>query len=58
MWALAAASSTTLACSLHRQDLSECWIYVVVDKVIMSFDYDPDDVYRHEVGHCWGWKHE
>jgi hypothetical protein len=32
-----------------------CTIHIVDDKVIRAAGYEPDDVRRHEIGHCNGW---
>jgi hypothetical protein len=34
-----------------------CVIVMLPGKALMAFDLDPDDVYRHENGHCNGWIH-
>jgi hypothetical protein len=32
-----------------------CTIHIVGDKVIRAAGYEPDDIRRHEIGHCHGW---
>ena len=32
-----------------------CTIHIVNDKVIRAAGYEPDNVRRHEIGHCNGW---
>lgn len=34
-----------------------CLVYMLPDKALMMYGVDPDDVYRHEIGHCNGWTH-
>jgi hypothetical protein len=43
-----------LGCSQRRFD-NKCFVYLIPDGFYESVDYDPEDVYRHEVGHCNGW---
>jgi hypothetical protein len=35
-----------------------CTIHIVNDKVIRAAGYEPDNVRRHEIGHCNGWPAE
>jgi hypothetical protein len=32
-----------------------CTIHIVGDNVIRAAGYEPDDIRRHEIGHCNGW---
>jgi hypothetical protein len=34
-----------------------CLVYMLPDDQLMMYDLEPDDVYRHEIGHCNGWVH-
>ena len=35
----------------------ECEIFLLPDDLILAMGYDPDHIYRHEIGHCNGWVH-
>jgi hypothetical protein len=37
---------------------NSCDIFMLPDDLLMAMNLDPDDVYRHEIGHCNGWLHK
>jgi hypothetical protein len=36
---------------------NSCDVFMLPDDLLMAMGLDPDDVYRHEIGHCNGWIH-
>src|SRR5262245_19929492 len=50
-------NGVTLGCTYATADQSRCRIILIEDSTLLNFGKDPDDVYRHEIGHCNGWKH-
>jgi hypothetical protein len=42
-----------LACSYKAG--TTCKIIIAADAIIRMNGFDPDLVYRHEIGHCHGW---
>jgi hypothetical protein len=42
-----------LGCSSHVGDI--CFVYVASDATARKFGWTPEEVMRHEIGHCNGW---
>ena len=34
---------------------NRCQVFIVIDEVISRAGFTPDNIYRHEIGHCNGW---
>ena len=47
-----------LGCAVRTVDHAHCFVVLLEDKAIKARGYEPEDIYRHELAHCLGWKHD